>query len=37
MKVREFKEAIKDLADDTELVIETVQSYVIKPVTTEEE
>ena len=37
MKVKELKEAIKDLDDDTELVIEPQQNYVIKPVKSEEE
>ena len=32
-----MKKAIEELDDDDELVIETVQSYVIKTVTTEEE
>ena len=37
MKVKELKEAIKDLDDDAELIIETQQSYIIKPVKAEEE
>lgn len=32
MKVKELKEAIKDMEDDEELTIRAVQSYVIEPV-----
>ena len=35
--MKELKEAIKDLDDDAELVIETQQSYIIRPVNAEEE
>ena len=35
--MKELKEAIKDLDDDAELIIETRQSYIIKPVKAEEE
>ena len=32
MKVKNLKEAIKDLDDEQELTIRTVQSFVIEPV-----
>ncbi len=32
MKVRELKEAIKDMDDEQELTIRQVQSFVIEPV-----
>tara|TARA_R100000152_G_C6655099_1_gene95608 strand:- start:35 stop:148 length:114 start_codon:yes stop_codon:yes gene_type:complete len=37
MKVKELKEAIKDMDDDQELTIRTVQSFVIEPVRNEDE
>ena len=36
MKVRELREAIKDMDDDQELTIRQVQSFVIEPVINEE-
>ena len=36
MKVRELREAIKDMDDDQELTIRQVQSFVIEPVKEEE-
>ena len=32
MKIKDLKEAIKDMDDEQELVIRPVQSYVIEPV-----
>ncbi len=37
MKVKELKEAIKDMDDDRELTIRQVQSFVIEPVVKEED
>ena len=37
MKVKELKEAIKDMDDEQELTIRSVQSFVIEPVVTEED
>ena len=37
MKVKELKEAIKDMDDDQELTIRAVQSFVIEPVVKEED
>tara|TARA_R100000655_G_scaffold109446_1_gene163974 strand:- start:615 stop:731 length:117 start_codon:yes stop_codon:yes gene_type:complete len=37
MKVKELKEAIKDMDDDQELTIRTVQSFVIEPVVKKED
>ena len=37
MKVKELKEAIKDMDDDQELTIRSVQSFVIEPVRDEDE
>tara|TARA_R100000700_G_C3105775_1_gene100903 strand:+ start:98 stop:214 length:117 start_codon:yes stop_codon:yes gene_type:complete len=37
MKVRELREAIKDMDDDQELTIRQVQSFVIEPVINEED
>tara|TARA_A100001391_G_C4939782_1_gene244191 strand:- start:476 stop:586 length:111 start_codon:yes stop_codon:yes gene_type:complete len=36
MKVKELREAIKDMDDDQELTIRQVQSFVIEPVKEEE-
>ena len=36
MKVKELREAIKDMEDDEELTIRAVQSYVIEPVNNNE-
>ena len=36
MKVKELREAIKDMDDDQELTIRQVQSFVIEPVREEE-
>ncbi len=36
MKVKELKEAIKNMDDDQELTIRQVQSFVIEPVKEEE-
>ena len=36
MKVKELKEAIKDMDDDQELTIRQVQSFVIEPVKEED-
>tara|TARA_R100000655_G_scaffold91898_1_gene132863 strand:+ start:189 stop:305 length:117 start_codon:yes stop_codon:yes gene_type:complete len=37
MKVKELKEAIKDMDDEQELTIRQVQSFVIEPVVREED
>ena len=37
MKVKELKEAIKDMDDEQELTIRTVQSFVIEPVRDDDE
>jgi hypothetical protein len=37
MKVRELKEAIKDMDDEQELTIRQVQSFVIEPVVKQDE
>ena len=37
MKVRELREAIKDMDDDQELTIRQVQSFVIEPVVNQED
>ena len=37
MKVKELREAIKDMDDEQELTIRQVQSFVIEPVIREEE
>lgn len=37
MKVKELKEAIKDMHDDQQLTIRQVQSFVIEPVRNEDE
>ena len=37
MKVKELKEAIKDMDDDQELTIRQVQSFVIEPVVNQED
>jgi len=37
MKVKELKEAIKNMDDDQELTIRQVQSFVIEPVVREED
>ena len=37
MKVKELKEAIKDMDDDQELTIRQVQSFVIEPVVNKED
>tara|TARA_R100000773_G_C4137240_1_gene65374 strand:+ start:111 stop:227 length:117 start_codon:yes stop_codon:yes gene_type:complete len=37
MKVKELKEAIKDMDDDQELTIRQVQSFVIEPVIKQED
>ena len=36
MKVKELRDAIKDMDDDQELTIRQVQSFVIEPVREEE-
>lgn len=36
MKVKELRDAIKDMDDDQELTIRQVQSFVIEPVKEEE-
>ena len=36
MKVKELREAIKDMDDDQELTIRQVQSFVIEPVKEED-
>tara|TARA_Y100000004_G_scaffold187360_1_gene240037 strand:- start:1187 stop:1303 length:117 start_codon:yes stop_codon:yes gene_type:complete len=37
MKVKDLKEAIKDMDDEQELTIRTVQSFVIEPVRSDQD
>jgi hypothetical protein len=37
MKVKELKEAIKDMDDEQELTIRQVQSFVIEPIVNQED
>jgi hypothetical protein len=37
VKVRDLKKALEGLDDDQDLIIEPVQSFVIKPIAKEEE